>query len=370
MKIVFIITCLEVGGAENQVTDLADALFVRGHEILIISISGEPEVLPVHPGIRVEALRTTKSPANLLTAYWHACRLLRRFRPDVVHSHMVHANLFARMLRLAAPIPRLICTAHSIDEGGWVRMGMYRWSDRMAEITTNVSQVAVERYIACAAVPRHKALVSYNGIDCDRFRFDPVRRAKVRNDLGTTADTDVFLAAGQFCDAKDYPNLLNAFAAVAARRTNCVLWIAGIGPGHDHIQAMAGNTTWHDRIKFLGLRRDMDALMSAADVFVLSSAWEGFPLVIGEAMACERVVVATEAGGVPEWLGSCGYIVRTRDSTALANAMLQAVELDDDARRLQGLIARKRVQKHYSLESTVRRWERIYRGNGNAGDAT
>ncbi len=240
----------------------------------------------------------------------------------------------------------------------------------MAEITTNVSQAAVERYIACAAVPRHKALVSYNGIDCDRFRFDPVRRAKVRNDLGTIPNTKVFLAAGNFSDAKDYPNLLNAFSAVAARRADCVLWIAGVGPEYDHIQALAATSAWHDRIKFLGLRRDMDALMSAADVFVLSSAWEGFPLVIGEAMACERVVVATEAGGVPEWLGSCGYIVRTRDSTALANAMLQAVELDDDERRSQGLVARKRVRKHYSLKSTVRRWERIYCGNVNAGKTT
>lgn len=239
----------------------------------------------------------------------------------------------------------------------------------MAEIMTNVSQVAVERYIACAAVPRHKALISYNGIDCDRFRFDPVRRARVRNELGATAYTDVFLAAGQFCDAKDYPNLLNAFAAVAARRNDGVLLIAGIGPGHDHIQAMAANTAWHDRIKFLGLRRDMDALVSAADVFVLSSAWEGFPLVIEEAMACERVVVATEAGGVPEWLGSCGYIVRVWDSAALASAMLQAVALDDDARRLQGLAARKRVQEHYSVQSTVQRWERIYLGNINAEDA-
>lgn len=97
---------------------------MRGHDILIISISGEPEVLPVHPGIRVEALCTTKSPASLLTAYWHASRLLRRFQLDAVHSHMIHANLFARLLRMAALIPRLICTAHSINEGGWVCMGM------------------------------------------------------------------------------------------------------------------------------------------------------------------------------------------------------------------------------------------------------
>lgn len=365
LKIAFIITCLEVGGAENQVIDLAEALFVRGHEVLVISMSGDPEVLPRHAEVRVEALHMTKSPAGLLIAYWDVCRLLRRFRPDVVHSHMIHANLFARMLRLAAPIPRLVCTAHSVNEGGWVRMGMYRWSDRMAEVTTNVSRVAVERYIACAAVPRHKALVAYNGIDCERFRFDPVGRAKVRNELGVTPDTVVLLAAGKLCDAKDYPNLLNAFATVAARRSDCVLWIAGAGPEHGHIQALADTIACDGRIKLLGLRRDMDALMSAADVFVLSSAWEGFPLVIGEAMACERVIVATDAGGVPEWLGSCGYTVRARDSIVLADAMLQALELNGDERRSQGLVARKRVREHYSLEAAVQRWERIYCGSIN-----
>ena len=371
MKIVLIVTCLGVGGAETQVVNLADRLDACGHEILLISLTNELLVLPASRTVQVVSLDIKKSPASLARAYWQASRRIRQFGPAVVHSHMVHANLFSRLLRLCTPIPRLICTAHSINEGGALRMWLYRVTDPLAHMTTNVSQAALDRYLACSAMSAHKALAVYNGIDCEHFHYDPALREAVRAQFHLLPGTEVLLAVGRICEAKDYANLIKAFADASAQRADCVLWIAGTGDDRSmaEINALVDSLGIREKTRILGLRRDVHALMCAADVFVISSCLEGFPLVVGEAMACERVVVSTDAGGTSEWLGSTGYTVPIRDSGALAGALLQALDLDDENRHLQGAAARERVLAHYSLTAVVQRWERIYRGNDAADES-
>jgi glycosyltransferase involved in cell wall biosynthesis len=365
MKIALIITCLSMGGAESQVVDLADRLAASQHSVMIISLTDELIMMPSSPAVQVHTLNMKKTPASLLSAYKQACALLNAFKPDVVHGHMVHANIFSRLLRLAVPMQRLICTAHSTNEGSAFWMWAYRLTDRFAHMTTNVSQEALDRAIARGAVPSRKVMVVYNGIDCERFRFDPVIRKTVRTALNVPDSTQVLLAAGRFCKAKDYPNLLRAFRTVSASRDDCVLWIAGAGDAADQacLDELAGQLRIRHRVLFLGFRRDVNALMSGADIFVLSSAWEGFPLVVGEAMACERIVVSTDAGGVREWLGASSFIVPTRDDSALARALLHALNLDENTRRTSGRAAREHVLSFYSLDAVAARWERIYRGD-------
>ena len=362
MNIALIITCLGLGGAETQVADLADRLARLGHTVLIISLTDEMIVLPKNTRVRVESLAMNKNPACIVTAYRRACHLLREFEPDVVHSHMVHANIFARLLRLRTPVPRLICTVHNTNEGGVPRMWAYRLTDRLATLMTYVSQEAAARSISRAAVLPDKTMVVHNGIDCDRFHFDPHMRKSIRRDLDIPENMQVLLAAGRLSDAKDYPNLLNAFNQVRKQRDDCVLWIAGGGDKKAQLQALAENLGLQGRVSFLGVRRDLPALMSAADIFVLSSAWEGFPLVIGEAMACERLIVSTDAGGVREWMGNTGHVVPVRDSAALANAIMDALALNSEVKMARGRAARERILASYSLDAVVARWEQIYRG--------
>ncbi|MNE51393.1 Capsular glucan synthase [compost metagenome] len=113
-------------------------------------------------------------------------------------------------------------------------------------------------------------------------------------------------------------------------------------------------------VEFIGMRYDVNKWMSAADVFVLSSAWEGFGLVVAEAMACERIVVATDCGGVKEVVGDCGYLVPPNDSTQLGNALSQALKLSELQRVQLGNSARRRIIESYSLASVSERWLSIY----------
>ena len=116
-----------------------------------------------------------------------------------------------------------------------------------------------------------------------------------------------------------------------------------------------------DNVRSLGLRRDMPALFDAADAFVLASAWEGMPLVIGEAMAMEKPIVATDVGGVRELVGDTGALIPAQHPAALAEAMLALMRTPADARRAQGRAARRRIATSFSMDARIHEWEAFYR---------
>ncbi|MFQ2612966.1 glycosyltransferase [Aeromonas caviae] len=360
-KITLIITGLGMGGAERQVCDLADQFSAKGHEVLLIAMTGEALNRPQSTNIiEVAELNMTKTPLGFIKAYWQARRLINQFKPDVVHSHMVHANLFARLLRLSTRIPKLICTAHNTNEGGRGRMLAYRVTDALCDLSTNVSQEAVDAFIAQGAVPATRMVAMPNGIDTVRFTFNPACRASLRRQLKLEDDTPLILAVGRFNIQKDYPNLLNAFDQLPRVLSHVQLAIIGIGEEQTKIEALAAQLGLAQRVHFLGLQRNVHEWISAADLFVLSSAWEGFGLVVAEAMACERVVVATDCGGVKEVVGDCGMLVPPKNSAALAEALAEALALPSEQGLAQGRLARQRIVLHYSLTAQAEQWLQLY----------
>ena len=358
MRILMVITGLGVGGAERLVTGLADHFADVGHEVLLVRFFGDAELRPSDPRVRLENLQMRRSPLGVLAAMVRFRRLVCSFRPDVVNSHMVHPNILTRLLRLVTPMPRLVSSAHNTNEQGRGRMLAYRLTDRLADISTNVSDEAVEAFKQQGALRPGRMVTIHNGIDTAAFTFDPAARERVRAELSLDQAAPLLLAVWRLWEQKDYPNLLQALARRPERPR---LAIVGDGPLREELEAMAGSLGVADRVHFLGVRHDVPALMAASDVFVLSSAWEGFGLVVAEAMACGRVVVATDCGGVREVVGDAGFLVPPRNAEALAEAMGRARRLSDDERENLGRAARQRVVEHFSLEATAERYLAVYR---------
>jgi glycosyltransferase involved in cell wall biosynthesis len=359
MKILLLITGLGMGGAEKVVTSLADSLADGGHVVLIAYLTGVALVVPRNPAVRIIDLGV-KSGKDIFQAYFKLRRLVVDFRPDVVHSHMVHANILARLLRLTTPIPRLICTAHSSNEGGHLRMMAYRVTDVLADLSTNVSDVAVAAFVALKAVKPGRMIAVHNGISTNAFAFSPSAREEIRQRLGIADDCKLILAVGRLTEAKDYPNLLRALQMLKVNAINFKACIVGVGPLEQALKVHVRELGLGEHVEFLGIRHDVAALMSAADVFVLSSAWEGFGLVVAEAMACECIVVATDCGGVKEVVGVCGYLVPPANSRALFTVICQVFNLPTfDAVSLR-IRARKIIIANYSLEAAVDKWLLIY----------
>ncbi|MEO1903432.1 MAG: glycosyltransferase [Alcanivorax sp.] len=366
MRVLLTVTGLGTGGAERLVTGLADRFIAAGHEVLLVAFHGEIELRPTHPDVCVVNLDMRRSPWGVLAAMGRFRRFVRAFRPDVVNSHLVHANILTRLLRLVTPIPRLVTSAHNTNEGGRGRMLAYRLTDCLADISTNVSEEAVAAFEQQGALRQGRMIAIHNGIDTTAFTFDPGGRERVRLELALHKNAPLLLAVGRLWQQKDYPNLLRAFARLPEGRHAPRLAIVGDGPLRGQLEAMAVSLGVADRVCFLGVRHDVPALMAACDVFVLSSAWEGFGLVVAEAMACERPVVATDCGGVREVVGQAGFLVPPRDSEALSTSLIDALRLRADEREALGRAARSRVVEHFSLSATADRYLAVYKPQGRA----
>ncbi len=365
MRIVYVLTSVGIGGAERQTLTLAARMADRGHQVHLIvlrTLSEQwPTALPVfHLDMRKSAWSTA---VNLLRVR----RLLRDRQADIVHTHGFHANIFARVLRMLGSRPPLLSTVHNVYEGGWPRMLAYRLTDALSTRTIAVSEAVARRFIARKAVSATRCVVVPNAIEIAAYLPNAARRATLRAAMGVEEDF-VWLAAGRISPAKDYPNLLRAFARVYAAahrhaaRPQTRLWIAGASRerAEEPLQRLAAELGISDCVDWLGLRRDLPALLDSADGFVSSSAWEGMPLAVAEAMAMEKPVVATDAGGVRELVGDAGVVVPAHDATALAGAMIEMMQEPMEVRVAWGRAARQRIAAQFSMETRAAEWESLY----------
>jgi glycosyltransferase involved in cell wall biosynthesis len=360
MRIVHLLTSLGIGGAERQALDLAERMRERGHSVAVFTL--RPQLEQEWPtSLPVFRLGMRKDPFSVCAAVIRARRTLRDLSPDLIHSHGFHANLFARLLAISLPRAAIVSTIHNVYEGGRLRMVAYRLSDGLCARTTAVSEAVARRFVALKAVPQTRCTVVRNAIDMDVLVPEPARRVKMREALGSGEDF-IWLAAGRLAPAKDYPNLLRAFSKLRPAHPGAQLWIAGQGTESAvaELENLAKELGVERRTRFLGLRRDLPALLDAADGFVLSSAWEGMPLGLGEAMAMAKPVVATDVGGVRELAGACARLVARRDSTALTEAMDAVMREPEETRRASGRAARMRIEAQFSAEARAEEWEEIY----------
>ncbi len=355
MKILYVITGLGVGGAERVVCDLADQMVIKGYEVKIIYLTGNVLVKPISSEIQIIPLHLT-SIKNLIKASIKYKKVIKEFSPDVIHSHMIHANIFARINHLSFRHIQLICTAHNSNEGGRVRMLAYKFTNFLSNLNTNVSKEASASLISKGAFNSHNLITIYNGIDLKKFNF-------LNKDIGLN-DHLFFLSIGRFNDQKDYPNLFNAISILKTRLNKKIkFYIAGDGELRTQLEQLIFELEISDCVVLLGKRSDIPSLLNKADYFILSSKHEGLPTVVIESMACGTFVIATDCGGSAEIMGDTGILVTPQNSEALAQALINAINKTSLEIKDNNLKARKRVEELFSLEKSVEKWLKIYKND-------
>ncbi|KQD23173.1 glycosyl transferase [Acinetobacter baumannii] len=358
MKILYLITGLGGGGAEKVVADLADQMHLRGHYVKIAYLKGEAIVKPQSADIELICLQLNKV-AQFGSALKKFKTVIEQFKPDVVHAHMVHANIFARLARKYVSFPRLICTAHNSNEGGLLRMLAYRYTNNLSDINTNVSKEATESFQKKKAFDS-TAITIYNGIDLNKFRKKVVDKNIILSNQ-VNLNQKIILAVGRLNEQKDYPNLLKAISLLKENSSeDFKLLIAGDGEQKKAIEELISKLNLDNDVILLGRRNDIAELMSIADYFILSSKYEGLPTVIMEAMACETFVISTNCSGVEEIMNDTGIMVPICDSEALAEGLIKAYNLSPKEIELNNLSARRRIEKIFSLEKSIETWLEIY----------
>lgn len=349
MKILYLITGLGLGGAEKVVANLADQMHQRGHEIKIAYLKGDVVVHPQFSDIELIYLGL-ENPKNILGASKKYRNLIREYQPDIVHAHMVHANIFARVNRLFCKVPKLICTAHNSNEGGKLRMLAYRYTNSLSDLNTNVSREASQSLINKGAFSHKNLKTVYNGINLNFFN----------NNIQQNNQKYNFLSVGRLNTQKDYPNLFHAIKIVVSQNSDVHFKIAGEGNLRSTLEELIQELEISSYVTLLGNRSDIPTLMNKSDFFVLSSMHEGLPTVLIEAQAAQLFVIATDCGGSKEIMGGNGILIPSKDSEALAQAILTAIEMPKEAIKENNKKALEHVQKNFDLNKIIDQWESIY----------
>ncbi len=365
-RILMLITTLTFGGAETQVVRLAIELKRRGWLVKVVCMVDPSAFVDqlVDAQIDVESLsmpRGVPDPRGI----WRLRHIVNAFRPDIVHCHMVHANLLGRFARLFCRIPALICTAHNLQErserggGTWHKEFLYRLTDFLADRTTIICRAAFDRYVKVRAVPARKLELIPNGIDTQRFSPSPNARDTARASLGV-GQRFAWLSVGRLVEQKNYLGLLQTLTMLPG--DDWVVLIAGNGPLADQLQAECRRLNLADRVRFLGAGEDIWQLYNAADGLVMSSHYEGLSIALLEAASMGLPGVVTDVGGNAEVVidGVTGWVVEPGSPARLAAAMQKLQNSPVDARRSFGNAARAHCQKTFRFEAVAERWIELY----------
>jgi glycosyltransferase involved in cell wall biosynthesis len=349
-----------IGGAERQAMLLAKGLRRRGWRVSVVALSGTGGAAAADLrdyGVAFLSLEMRKGLADP-RGWLRFHRWLWRERPDVVHAHLPHAAWLARWSRLAAPVPAVIDTLHSSHTGKRGRRIGYAYSRWLPDHVTAVSHATAAAHLAAGMVREEHLSVLGNGIEVEAWQPDAHVRSAARRELGL-ADEFLWIAVGRLEAVKDYPTLLRALACEPATAR---LLILGAGPLEAELVQLAAQLELERRVHFRGFEPNVQRWMQAADGFVLSSRYEGLPMVLLEAGASGLPAVATNVAGTREVIvdGANGWLAPAGDPHALASAMARLMQIPIEARLAMGERARRRVVEQFSLETVLDRWERLY----------
>jgi glycosyltransferase involved in cell wall biosynthesis len=360
LKIAYVVTRAEpIGGVQIHVRDLAVSLRAQGHTPTILTGGGGPFV---------DVLRATGIPVVILpnlTVPIHPIRDLRALReiraalsevrPQLIALHSSKAGILGRLAARSLDIPALL-TAH-----GWnftpgippIPATMYRQIERaagpLASRIITVSEFDRQLALEARLAGEERIVTVHNGIpDTPPHRRAQPARTPVR-----------LMMVARFEPQKDHPTLLRALARLPNQSWE--LDLVGDGPLMGQMESLAASLGIHGRVRFLGQRMDVDQLLADAQVSVLATNWEGFPLSILEAMRAGLPVVATSVAGIGEAVsdGETGYLVRRGDVEQLRERV-ERLLTDPTLRVRLGCGGRSRYERHFTLEHFVTRTLAVY----------
>lgn len=370
MKILHIIVGLEVGGAELMLKRLALSSFEDlecQHEVVSLTALGAIGLELQKNDISVTALGM-RGPSDLLQTLIKLIQHIRKSNPTIVQTWMYHADLIggiaARLAGHSAIIWGIRTTGASV--------GSSRVTAFIRKVCASLSHY-LPRVIVCAAEAARTAhihlgydakrmVVIPNGFELTRWQTNLMERGALREICNIPTNSIVIGCVGRFNPVKDFRNFVQAAGIVAAQSREVRFLMIGRNLDESNLQLVSWihQTGYRDRFTLLGERADMPICLSAMDIFALSSRTEGFPNVVGEAMAMELPCVVTNVGDAASIVANTGLVVPKEDAPALADGLLKIIRLSVEERKRLGQLARYRIESEYSMSRTCDRFSALY----------
>ena len=366
MKIVHIITDLDTGGAEIMLYKLLSSVRNESLDSTVISLMGYGKITE-----QIEALGVKVETLNLGQGQrpnWQTIKKLRQFmrvsNPDIVQGWMYHGNIAATVaVFLSRPKRKKVKlfwnvrqTLYDIKrektQTRWLIV-LGRWLSFFPHSIIYNSNLSAEQHCNVGYLSKKTKIIP-NGFDLQKFRPDKNRRQQLCEELGVVESVVLVGHVSRLHPMKDHATLLRAIGHITGDISSFdgkqeVLFLL-IGHG------VTSNLSNNSAIHFLGERTDIPKIMSALDMVVSSSAWgEGFPNVIGEAMASEAPCVVTDVGDSAYIVGKYGVVCPVGDDQCIAKSLLQLIE-NKKERKKMGKQARQRIKENYSMDRIKREY--------------
>jgi glycosyltransferase involved in cell wall biosynthesis len=356
-----------VGGTERVVWELATRLSPQRFDIAVW-LSPAPALDELASalearGVPVDRVAEVDSRWDWpgMSAIW---RKLRRARPDLLHVHHVWpaADRYLAMLARAAGVERLVITEHIVGRshsGGQraLKRGELQRADAITAVCGAVAGTLVEQY---GVLPEHVRVVP-NGADLPDEPGEATPARQWRERFAASALRPLWVVAGRLEEQKGHAVLFDALAIVRERGLEFTLAVAGEGSLREPLEQRVHALGMANRVHFLGQLDDAGPLLAAADAVLLPSLWEGLPLILLEALARSRPVIASDVGGVPEVIdhGVHGALVPPGDAAGLADELERFHRKADRAVRM-GRAGGERVRSEFTWRAVVSQFEAVY----------
>lgn len=357
MRVLHVIETLEFGGAERIVVTLANALAPQ-HDVTVCCLKRAGE-LAAQLDARVEVVCLGKKEGNDYRLPLRLARLLRARAFDVVHGHNWAVFLETGVAAALARTPVVVHTVH----------GPYAHDASRSRLKRALRRALERRVARCFT---HVATVSdaIRGYVCREVGLDPQRVSTVHNGIAAAAARPrpadaarplTFITVGRLAPVKNHALMLRAFARFARSEVPARLVIVGDGAERSALEALARAAQVAEQIEFAGFHNDVDALLAAADVFLLSSHYEGISMALLEAMRCGLPAIGTRVGGIPETIvdGETGLLVAPGDEERFAAAMAQLAR-SPALRAAMGERARAFLRREFSLDAMLAKYVALY----------
>ena len=315
IRVMRIIARLNIGGPALHATLLTEALAPERYEsVLVCGDVGDDEgdYLTLHGRddvrlVRVAALGRQIRGLKDLAALSQLVRLMRKFRPDIVHTHTAKAGTLGRVAARIAGVPVVLHTYHGHVFHGYfsklatrvflfIERVLARFSTRLLTVSPTVRRELLELGIG---TPEQLIVVPL-GLDLERFRRSDAVKGELRRELGISVGTSLIGIVARLVPIKSHETFLKAAAIVADRNAAVRFVVVGDGERRSELEALSGSLGIGEKVVFLGWRRDLDRVYADLDIVALTSQNEGSPVSLIEAMTSECAVVSTRFGGVPD----------------------------------------------------------------------
>jgi glycosyltransferase involved in cell wall biosynthesis len=369
LRVLHVIVGLDVGGAENMLKRLIESDPDSILKVTVVSLTTLGSIGPMlrGQGIKVHALGMSSALSFPITLF-RLIFLIRQYRPEIVQTWMYHADLLGGLAaRLAGSSP-VVWNVRStnIPQGA---LSVTFWLIRLCAV---FSYFTPDRIICCAnsAKTAHiklryaekKMTVIPNGYNFESLNLCLSSRSKARLSLGFQVDDIVIGAVGRFDPLKDFHNFIAAASKLSLRRNDVKYVMVGrnIEWSNATLRCWIEDAGLTDKFLLLGERSDIPSILSAMDIFCLSSFNEAFPNVVVEAMAMGVPCVVTRAGDAAEIIGNDKFVVPVKDSIALSDALLRLCDLSPADRTMLGEKGARRVRREYEIDEVRKRYEKVY----------